>query len=115
MKYILGAWCVITCYISPVWLTMIYLDLTGLIYQYDFSMDEGTAGIIGFGSLMLWIFVVLLPLILFFKKMYAVGRRHFLIAFGLAVVIVCVRLTMCQWDMVAFLTTPGGHLTDYFG
>lgn len=93
---------------------MIYLDLSGLIYQYDFSMDEGMAGIIGALSLALWILVALLPLILFFKKMYAAGRKHFLIAGALMAVIVCVRLAMCHWDMVAFLTTPVEYETADF-
>lgn len=65
MTYILGAWCAVTCYISPVWLTMIYLDLSGLIYQYDFSMDEGIAGLVGALSLALWIVLALVAAVVF--------------------------------------------------
>lgn len=50
----LGIWNAIACFISPIWLTMVFLNLTGLIYQYDGSMDEGTAFILGFVMLVLW-------------------------------------------------------------
>ena len=33
--FILGMWCALTCFTSPVILTMIYLNVTGLIYQYE--------------------------------------------------------------------------------
>ena len=36
-----GVWCAFTTLISPVWLTMIFLNITGMIYKYDYSMDEG--------------------------------------------------------------------------
>ena len=45
---ILEIWSAITGFLSPVWLTLTALNLTGLIYQYDYSMDEGTALILGF-------------------------------------------------------------------
>lgn len=109
MAYILGAWGAVTCFISPIWLTMIYLDLTGLIYQYDFSMDEGIAGILGILSLAVWIVLVLVPDIILLKKVYAANRRYLWFVLGSAVVIVCVCLAMCRWDVVAFLTAPGGY------
>ena len=37
-----GMWCAFTTLISPVWLTMIFLNITGMIYKYDYSMDEGS-------------------------------------------------------------------------
>lgn len=109
MVYFLGAWCAVTCFVSPIWLTMIYLYLSGLIYQYDFSIDEGIAGIGGVLLLSVWILLALVPDIVFVKKMYAEDRKHLWIAFGFAVMIVCACLAMCHWDMVAFLTTPGGY------
>ncbi len=56
VNIIWGAWCAITTFISPIWVTMIYLNITGLIYQYDYSMDEGTAILIGLFLLILCIF-----------------------------------------------------------
>lgn len=109
MTYFLGAWCVVSCYISPLWLTMIYLCLSGMIYQYDFSMDEGTAGFLGIFLLVLWAAMVLVPAVIFLKRMYLTGRKQVWMALGLGALIVCVRLAMCRWDMVAFLTTPGGY------
>lgn len=106
MEYILGAWCAVMCFISPVWLTMIYLDLSGLVYRYDFSMDEGIAGIIGAFSLMVWILLAFVPAVLFGKKMYLAGRKHFLTALGMAAALVMACLIMCRFDVVAFLTTP---------
>lgn len=108
MLYFLGVWGAVTCFISPIWLTMIYLDLTGLIYQYDFSMDEGMAGILGILSMAIWIVLVLVPDIILLKKVYVANRRHLCIVLGFAAVIVCVCLTMCHWNVIAFLTTPGG-------
>ena len=81
LSFTLGIWCVITCFCSPVWLTLAVVNLTGLIYKYDYSMDEGTAGIIGIILLILWIVFVLLPNVVFIKKyrnhlaMFAVHRN----------------------------------------
>ena len=58
----LGIWI-----ISPIWITMIIMNLSGCIYQYDYSMDEGTAGIIGSMLLVLWIFLALIPGVYFLK------------------------------------------------
>ena len=68
LNIILGTWCAVTCFISPIWLSLVFLNVTGLIYKYDYSMDEGTAGIIGFILLMLWVALMLLPTVVFIKK-----------------------------------------------
>ena len=72
---ILGIWSAITGFLSPVWLTLTALNLTGMIYQYDDSMDEGTAGILGFMMLTVWLLVVLFPCSLFLRKMRIIGRK----------------------------------------
>ncbi len=77
---ILGIWCAVTFFVSPVWLTMTFLDITGLIYQYDGFVDEGTAGIMGVIELVLWIVIVLLPDIWFVKRMKPQGWRRVLYA-----------------------------------
>lgn len=51
-----------------------------MIYQYDYSMDEGTAGILGFMMLTVWLLVVLLPCSLFFRKMRILGRNPFIVS-----------------------------------
>ncbi len=50
----LGIWCAAATFVTPVWLTVGFLDITGLIYQYDGMVDEGTAGIMGVIELTLW-------------------------------------------------------------
>ncbi len=100
---ILGIWCAVTFFVSPVWLTMTFLDITGLIYQYDGFVDEGTAGIMGVIELVLWIVIVLLPDIWFVKRMKPQGWRRVLYALGgmAALALLCVAL--CGWDMAGFV------------
>ncbi len=104
---ICGLWCAIMCFISPVWLTMTFLNLTGLIYQYDYSMDEGTAFIIGIIFFTFWLVFALLPNIIFIRKMYAMNRKSIgvLIVIGLLLCVMCIA--MCRWDVMEFLTVPG--------
>lgn len=99
----LGIWCAVTSFLSPVWLTMTFLNITGLIYQYDGFMDEGTAGIIGVAELVLWIVIGLLPDIWFVKRMKPQGWHRVCYALGgmAALALLCVAL--CGWDMVSFL------------
>lgn len=54
-------WLAVSVLISPVWLFWTILNLTGLIYRYDVSMDEGTAFLFGIVMLMIWCALVLLP------------------------------------------------------
>ena len=77
---ILGIWSAVASFLSPIWLTLTVLNLTGLIYQYDYSMDEGTAVILGFMMLSVWLLVALLPCILFLRKMRLLGRKPFIVS-----------------------------------
>lgn len=99
-----GIWCAIMCFISPVWLTMVFLNLTGLIYQYDYSMDEGTAFITGIIFLTFWLVFALLPNVAFIQKMYTVKRKSMgaVIVIGLLLCVLCIA--MCGWDVIEFLT-----------
>lgn len=67
-----GLWCAIGSFFSPIWLTLIFVNISGFIYELDYSMDEGTAGIIGVVLLVLWILAVLLPVYFFIKK----NKKH---------------------------------------
>ncbi len=102
---ILGIWCAITCFVSPIWLAMIYLNVTGLIYQYDYSMDEGTALILGIILLVIWILVALLPNICFVKKIYISNPKYVVPVAVVMVILIVVCLAMCNWNVVSFLTT----------
>lgn len=97
-----GIWCGAGCMITPVWLTLTYFNLSGLIYRYDYSMDEGTALILGTVMLMMWCALVLLPCILFSRMLYVKNRKALLpmIIVGIVLGILCVA--MCGWDIVGF-------------
>lgn len=101
---ILGVWCAITCFVSPVWLTLVFLNLTGLIYKHDYSMDEGTAGIIGFILLVLWVALALLPNVVFIKK----HEKYVSIIFTIIVLLCLFCIGMCDWNVVKFLVEPRG-------
>lgn len=99
----LGIWCAITSFLSPVWLTMGFLDITGRIYQYDGMVDQGTAGIMGVFELALWIGIALLPAIWFLKRMKVQGGRKVLCAAGGMVILALLCMALCQWDVVGFV------------
>lgn len=101
---ILGIWCAITCFVSPIWLAMIYLNVTGLIYQYDYSMDEGTAFILGIILLVIWVLVALLPNVYFVKKIYIRNPKYVIPVAVVMVILIVVCLAMCNWNVVSFLT-----------
>ena len=65
MKKILAVisiiWFGVTCMVTPVWLKYAFLNMTGLIYRYDTTMDEGTAGIIGMILFISWVISVFVP------------------------------------------------------
>ena len=100
----LGIWCAITCFVSPIWLTLAVVNLTGLIYKYDYSMDEGTAWIIGSILLALWIVLVLFPIVVFIKK----HTKYLSIIIVIVVLLCLLCIGMCNWNVVAFLFLPRG-------
>lgn len=104
----LGIWCAVTSFVSPIWLVLVFLYLTGEIYKYDFSMDEGAAGILGFALLVIWLLIVLLPDILFIKKMRSLNQKYLFPVLAFILLFAVIGMATCNWDIVAFLTTPGG-------
>ena len=91
---ILGIWSAVAGFLSPVWLTLTVLNLTGLIYQYDYSMDEGTAVILGFMMLCVWLLLALLPCILFLRKMRMLGRKAFIVSIIVLMVLILLGIAM---------------------
>lgn len=111
---ILGIWCIFTSFVSPIWLTLIFLYVTGLIYKYDFSLEEGMAQIMGIMGLTVWLLLVLIPCIFFLKCIKAVNCRAAVIASGVMILAAILCIAMCGWDVVRFLTVPGGMLPGGF-
>ena len=99
-----------TSFISPIWLTMIYLDLSGKIYQLDYKYDEGTAGIIGMFLLLGWLILVLAPNILYLLKMKSYGIKFLWIGLGLMACAAIICCGLCGWNIVRFLTVPISEL-----
>ena len=100
----LGMWCATTCFVSPIWLTLAVVNLTGLIYKYDYSMDEGTAWIFGIILLGLWIVLVLFPNLVFIKK----HAKYLSIIIVIVVLLCLLCLGICNWNVVDFLFLPRG-------
>lgn len=101
---ILGIWCAITCFISPIWLVMVFFNVSGLIYKYDYSMDEGTAIILGFVLLGLWILFALLPNIIFMKNMYAMNRNNLVFIIISIVLLFTSSVVSCGKKTIEFFT-----------
>lgn len=100
-----GMWCAFTTLLSPVWLTMIFLNITGMIYKYDYSMDEGTAAIIGVFLLALWLFIVLLPIVGFLRYVYLLNKKNLWICIGIMIILVFFCFWICDWNIVQFLVS----------
>ncbi|MDE7334257.1 MAG: hypothetical protein K2O16_18925 [Lachnospiraceae bacterium] len=107
---VLGIWCILTSFVSPVWLTLVFLYVTGLIYKYDFSIDEGIAEVMGVMGIAIWILLVLLPIIFFLKRIKSVDSRAAVISSGIMVLAALLCIAMCGWDVIRFLNVPVGTL-----
>ena len=66
--FILGVWTFLGTLITPMALFFLFLCLTGLVYQYDGTMDEGTAFFVGALLVFFWLAFVLFPSLAFFKR-----------------------------------------------
>ena len=112
-KILMALWTIYTAFtsfISPIWLTMIFLELSGKVYQLDYKYDEGTAGIIGMLSVFVWLILVLTPNILYLLKMKSY-KKHFLwIGLGVMVGAAVICWGLCGWNIIRFLTTPLSEL-----
>lgn len=107
LNIMLGIWCFLTSLITPIWLTLVCLNITGKIYDYDYSMDIGTALIIGVFMLALWVLFALLPDIIFVEHMYRMNRRYAYIAVISVFVICLLSIAICRWNIVEFLKLVG--------
>ena len=99
-----------TSFISPIWLTMIFLDISGKIYQLDYKYDQGTAGIIGMLFLFVWLIFVLTPDILYLLKMRSYGIKFLWVGLGIMAGTAIICCGLCGWNIVRFLTVPVSEL-----
>lgn len=99
-----------TSFISPIWLTMIFLDISGKIYQLDYKYDQGTAGIIGMLFLFVWLIFVLTPAVLYLLKMKSYGRKFLWAGLGIMAGTAIICCGLCGWNIVRFLTVPVSEL-----
>lgn len=105
---ILGIWNAVSCFLSPVWLTMVFLNLSGLIYQYDYTMDEGTAVVLGLIMLLIWVLLVLLPVIIFLKRMSTLGSKALAGSIMGMIILVTLCMAMCRWDVTGYVMNGFG-------
>lgn len=99
-----GVWCILIAWVTPIWITLTYLNLSGQIYKYDSSMDEGTAIMFGIVMAIVWLLLFLFPSILFYKRIYSVNHKYgyiFVVIIALAIVFF---MAYCRWDVLTFLT-----------
>lgn len=100
MKNILLAiWCVLTAFVSPLYLALAFLHVTGRIYQYDFSIEAGIVEFLGIFGLVLWLLLVLCPDVYFLRRS---KRKPLSFCILLLPALLCSAL--CGWDLVYFLT-----------
>lgn len=100
-----GLWCAFITLITPVWLTLTYLNLSGEIYKYDYTMAEGTAIVFGIVMVVVWLLVGLLPCVLLVKQFYKTKRKYAYTSLILVAIILVVSMTFCGWDVMDYLTT----------
>lgn len=105
---VLCVWCMLTAFVSPVWLTLTWLYLSGRIYQYDASMDEGIAGILGVVFIVIWAAVALFPDFWFLNRIRKSRKILFACILGLMILFAVAATAMCNWNIVSFLTEPRG-------
>ena len=100
-----GVWCVVVTLITPVWLTLTYLNISGEIYKYDYTMDEGTALVFGMVMAIIWLLVALLPTVLLIRRIYKINCKYAYATIGIAVLCLVVSVVYCGGNMVSFLNT----------
>lgn len=98
-----GVWGVVATLITPVWLTLTYLNISGEIYKYDYTMDEGTAIVLGIVMAIIWLLVALLPTVLLIRRIYKVNCKYTYAAIGIGVLCLIVNVVYCGGNMVSFL------------
>lgn len=98
-----GIWCSLACIFSPAWMATIYLNMTGVIYEYDYSMDEGTVIIIGLGLLILWIGLVAFPIVELLLRLFRYDKKYACIGIILMTAFCMVGVMACEGNPINFL------------
>lgn len=75
LTFLLGLWVLLGTIITPAVLLMLFLCMTGLIYKYDGTMDEGTAFYVGLLFLIFFIPFILFPSVVFFKRVKQLEKK----------------------------------------
>lgn len=102
---LIGIWCCLVNFVSPIWVSMIFLSITGIIYKYDYSFDEGTAFIMGIFLLIFWILLVLVPNVYLGRKIYFINRKYFMIYIACVVLLCICCFAKYDWNIMTFYTT----------
>lgn len=105
---VLSIWCCFTWFVTPVWLKYTFLNLTGLIYQHDPTMDEGTAFVMGMLMLLIWIVLTFYPNYVLFKKTRSKYMKR--ISILIFIIAAAVTLTACgKSEEVKDVTTGSAY------
>ena len=103
LNIIWGIWCSLACIFSPLWIAMIYLNMTGMIYKYDYSMDEGTAIIVGFVLLILWIGLVAFPIVALLLRLFRYNKKYVSISIVFIVALYMIGVMACGGNPINIL------------
>lgn len=98
-----GLWCVFATMITPIWLSLTYLNLSGEIYQYDYSMDEGTAVVFGIVMMFIWLLLAVLPVFFLMKQIRKHSCKLFYVAIGIISLFLLCSVVICKGNIVDFL------------
>lgn len=103
--FVLGTWDYIMAFLSPLWLTVVYMCLSGKVHLLDSTFNENLAGVFGILMLLLWIAAVLVPIAAFFFGIRRSGKKKILIALLVMIVLVFLCFLVCGWDTAGFLAS----------
>ena len=82
LLFLLGGWTFFCSLITPLTLFFLFLCLTGLVYRYDGTMDEGTALFVGALLLFFLLVFALFPSLAFFKRIRQSPKKLKMICFS---------------------------------
>lgn len=75
LTFFLSVWAFLGTIIAPAVLFMLFLCMTGLIYKYDGTMDEGTALYVGLLFFIVFLAFILFPSVAFFKRVKQLEKK----------------------------------------
>lgn len=97
-------WCAAATFLTPIIATFTYLCITGKVYEYDSTFDQGTAGLIGTLILILWLTTCCIPTLLYLKKLTRYGRKTRYTALAIIVLLLFICYAICDWNIITFIT-----------